>query len=180
MKSIVVVTGSPRQNGNSNGLASAFISEAENLGLKVTRFDTAEMDIAPCQGCESCIDAKACFMEDDFIEIASALEQADGIVIVSPVYCYTFTAQIKLMLDRCFSLYCAGKLYEGKKCALISCCEEATPSTFTGIKFSFDRTIELMKGQIVGEVLIPGVYKAGDVNNTDGIAQVKALAHKFI
>lgn len=180
MKSIVVITGSPRKKGNSNILAEAFTTEATKLGLSVTSFDTTSMTIAPCQACEGCIAAKQCVVNDDFTQVAEALEKADGVVIVSPVYCYTFSAQIKLMLDRCFSLYCSGKLYEGKKCALISCCEESTPSTFTGIKFSFDRTIELMKGTIVGEVLVPGVYKAGDVNNTDGIEQVRALAHKFV
>lgn len=180
MKTIAVLTGSPRKDGNSAALADAFIAGAEKLGLKVVRFDTAFLQVAPCRGCEGCIKKGSCVVDDDFTPIAQALDQADGVVFVSPVYCYSFTAQLKAVLDRCFSLYCGGKLYEGKKCALIACCEEATPSTFTGIRFAFDRIIELMKGQVVGEVLVPGVYKPGDVDATDGKARAGALAQRFV
>lgn len=179
MKSIVVVTGSPRQAGNTNILANMFAEEAEKLGMKVTSFDIKSMNISPCHACEGCVATKACVVEDDFKLIAEALKSADGIVLASPVYWYTFSTQIKAVVDRFFSLYCAGQLFEGKKCALISCCAESDAETFTGIKFSFDKTIELMKGQIVGEVLVPGVTDAGDVNKTNGLAQAKALAHKF-
>lgn len=179
MKSIVVVTGSPRESGNTNILAGAFVAEAEKLGMTVTTFDIKTMNISPCHACEGCVATKECVVEDDFKQIAEALKNANGIVLVSPVYWYSFSTQIKAVVDRFFSLYSAGQLFEGKKCALISCCAEADAETFTGIKFSFDKTIELMKGQIVGEVLVPGVTEPGDVNKTDGVEQAKALAHKF-
>ena len=48
MKKIVVLTGSPRRNGNSSRLADSFIKAAEGQGCEVQRFDTAFLKVAGC------------------------------------------------------------------------------------------------------------------------------------
>lgn len=50
---------------------------------------------------------------------------------------------------------------------------------FTGIKFSYDKSMELLKCKSVGEVLIAGVNSIGDIKNTDGERQAALLAEKF-
>ena len=100
-------------------------------------------------------------------------------MIASPVYWYTFPAQIKAVIDRWFSLYVAGKNFSGKKVVLLSCCEEESEETFSGICFSFEKTMALMKAEIVGEVLIPKVYDVGEIKNTNGEEQARELARKF-
>ena len=51
-KKIVVITGSPRKNGNSFAMTDAFIKAAEEKGHRVTRFDAAEMNVSGCHACE--------------------------------------------------------------------------------------------------------------------------------
>ena len=51
---ILVLTGSPRKNGNSNHLASRFIEGAQEAGHSVTRFDAAQSEVHPCIACNSC------------------------------------------------------------------------------------------------------------------------------
>ena len=72
-----------------------------------------------------------------------------------------------------------GRSFAGKKCALLACCADRPLSTFDGLLVTWRETIKLMRGEMVGEVLIPGVAKVGDIQGTDGLLQAEALAAKF-
>ena len=73
-KKIVVITGSPRKNGNSFAMTDAFIKAAEEKGHTVTRFDAAMMKLGGCHACETCYSTgKACTFDDDFNTIAPAI-----------------------------------------------------------------------------------------------------------
>lgn len=97
------------------------------------------MKVGGCRGCYGCVTKGECVFRDDFDKIAADLQDADGIVIASPVYWYTFPAQIKAVIDRWFSLCVMGNDFSGKKADLLSCCEEETTETFDGIRFSFKK-----------------------------------------
>ncbi|MDE6518087.1 MAG: flavodoxin family protein, partial [Acetatifactor sp.] len=80
-KKIVVITGSPRKNGNSFAMTDAFIKAAEDKGHTVIRFDAAMKKVGGCHACETCFKiGKACSFDDDFNEIAPDILEADGIV----------------------------------------------------------------------------------------------------
>ena len=80
-KKIVVITGSPRKNGNSFAMTDAFIKAAEAKGHTVTRFDAAMMNVGGCHACETCFKTgKACSFDDDFNMIAPAILEADTLV----------------------------------------------------------------------------------------------------
>lgn len=180
MKKIVLITGSPRKKGNSNCMANSFEKAALKKGMDVARFDATAMKINGCLACNQCYSKEqACYFDYDFDKIANELINADGIVISSPVYWYTFPAQIKAVIDKFYAIYSHGHTFEGKKCGLISCCEEENKNTFTGIEFAFDKTFELMKCENVGKVLIPGVVEVGDIEKTDGEKKAAALVELF-
>ena len=96
-----------------------------------------------------------------------------------PVYWYSIPAQIKGVIDRLFSFVVGGKDIAGKECALISCCEENDMTVFDGVKMPIERSAELMKWTMVGEVLIPGVLNVGDIDKTEGCKQAAELAGKI-
>ena len=99
-KKIVVITGSPRKNGNSFAMTEAFIQAAEEKGHSVTRFDAAAMNVGGCHACETCYKSgKACSFDDDFNTIAPAILEADAVVFAMPVYWYSIPAQIKAVTD---------------------------------------------------------------------------------
>ena len=179
-KKIVVITGSPRKNGNSFAMTDAFIKAAEAKGHKVTRFDAALKKVGGCHACATCFKTgKACSFDDDFNIIAPSILEADAVVFSPPVYWYSFPAQIKGVIDRLFSFCVAGKDVAGKECALITCCEEEDMSVMDGVRVPYERTAALLKWKSVGEVLIPSVLNEGDINKTDGCAQAAALAEKI-
>lgn len=177
---ITVITGSPRRNGNTFAMVDAFIKAAEAKGHEVVRFDAAMMHIGGCHACMTCFKTgKACSFEDDFNIIAPHILDADAIVYAMPLYWYSIPAQIKGVIDRVFSFYVAEKPIQGKKMGLICCCEEDDVTMLDGIRIPMERTAALLKWDIVGEVLVPGVYEAGDIAKTDGCSRAAALAEMF-
>ena len=176
-KKIVVITGSPRKNGNSFAMTDAFIQAAQAKGHTVTRFDAAMKNVGGCHACETCYKTgKACSFDDDFNTIAPAILEADAIVFTMPVYWYSIPAQIKGVIDQVFSLVVGGKDIAGKECALITCCEEDDMSVMDGGRVPMERMCALNKWKMVGEVLVPGVLNAGDIGKTDGCKKAAALA----
>ena len=179
-KKIVVITGSPRKNGNSFAMTDAFIQAARQKGHSVTRFDAAMMKIGGCHACETCYQTgKACSFDDDFNIIAPAILEADAVVFTMPVYWYSIPAQIKGVIDRMYALVVGGKDIAGKECALIAGCEEEDMAVLDGVRIPMERTAALNQWKMVGEVLVPGVLEEGAVERTDGCAQAAALADKI-
>lgn len=179
-KKVVVITGSPRKNGNSFAMTESFIKAAQEKGHSVARFDAAMMEIGGCHACETCFSTgKACTFDDDFNKIAPAILEADALVFTMPVYWYSIPAQIKGVIDRIYSLVVGGKDISGKECALIACCEEEDLSVLDGVRIPMEHTAALNKWTMVGEVLVPGVLKPGDIQKTDGCEQAAALAEKI-
>ena len=180
-KKIVVLTGSPRRKGNSFAMTDAFIRAAEAKGHSVTRFDTAFMDIGFCHACMSCYKkGQPCAFKSDFNgAMADAILAADAIVFTTPVYWYSFPAQLKGAIDKMFSFVVGGKDFAGKECALIACCEEEDQAVLDGVRLPIERTAALNRWTMVGSVCVGGVMEIGDIDKTDGVSQAAALADKF-
>ncbi len=177
-KKIVVITGSPRKNGNSFAMTDAFIKAAEAKGRAITRFDAALKKVGGCRACETCFSTgKACTFDDDFNTIAPAILEADVIVFTMPVYWYSIPAQIKGVIDRIFSMVVGGRDIAGKECALITCCEEDDMSVMDGVRIPIERMAALNKWKMAGEVLIPGVLNVGDIDKTEGCKKAADLAN---
>lgn len=179
-KKIVVITGSPRREGNSFAMTEAFIRAAQAKGHTVTRFDAALRNVGGCDACEDCFQTgKACSSDDDFNTIAPAILEADVIAFSTPVYWYSIPAQLKGVIDKLFSFVVGDRDIAGKECALMACCEEDDRSVLDGVRIPIERTAALLKWHMVGEVLVPGVLNIGDIERTDGCQRAAALADRL-
>lgn len=180
-KKIILITGSARKGSNSVTMAESFEAAAKAKGLYISLLDATKLEINVCYACNTCYSAgKACTFDDDFNKIADELVNADGIVVACPVYWYTFPAKVKALLDKFYALYVGGHMFTGKKCALISCCEDEEIEAFDGINFAFDKSFKLMGAEIVGKVEITGVNDVGAIKNTDGEVQAAKLSELFV
>ena len=112
MKKVVLLSGSPRPNGNSSMLCDEFIRGAAEAGNKAEKILLSRKKVAGCMGCNACYrNGGICVQKDDMEEIKNKLLEADVIVLASPVYFYSMTAQLKAVIDRTYSFYqeLAGK-----------------------------------------------------------------------
>jgi multimeric flavodoxin WrbA len=98
---ILCVAGSPRRGGNSERLLDAFIRGVNNAGGLAEKLVVVDLGIAPCRGCNTCSSTGACVIKDRMYEVYDLIDEADAIVISSPVYFATVPAVLKALYDRC-------------------------------------------------------------------------------
>ena len=115
---ILVLNGSPRPSGNTAFLADAFTKGAEEKGHQVTVVPVCQKKIAGCLACEYCHTKGngSCIQKDDMSEVYPLLEEAEMIVLASPVYYHGFTGQLQCAINR---IYALDKPKNLKKAALI-------------------------------------------------------------
>lgn len=115
---ILILQGSPRKSGNTAWMAGEFKKAAEAAGHQVTLVDVAHKNIAGCLACEYCHGKGngACVQKDDMQEIYPLLKEAEALVIASPVYYFTMSAQIQAPIQR---VYCMNKPPKVRKMALL-------------------------------------------------------------
>ena len=101
---IVALLGSPRSNKNSATIANRVTATAAQLGAEVATFELNRLSYRGCQGCYACKKSlEECVLKDDLTEVLSAVQDADAVVLASPVYYGDVTAQLKGFIDRCYS-----------------------------------------------------------------------------
>ncbi len=99
---LMAVMGSPHgMSGNTGPLLEACLDAAREAGAEVELFCLNEMDVSPCRGCGACHVTGQCVIKDDFGRIRQSLLEADGLVLASPNYIFSVSAQMKAMMDRC-------------------------------------------------------------------------------
>ena len=106
MKHIVILSGSPRKNGNTNLLCRQFQQGAEEAGHSVRFIPLAEKRIGFCRACDACMrSGGTCIQKDDMENILCAFQQADVVVLATPVYFYGVSAQMKAFIDRTYPIW---------------------------------------------------------------------------
>lgn len=115
---ILVLNGSPRPNGATKDMVNAFTEGAESVGHKVDVIDVCKKKIAGCLACEYCHTKGEghCIQQDDMQEVYPLLEEAEMIVLASPIYYHNFTGQLQCAINR---IYALDKPKNLKKAALI-------------------------------------------------------------
>jgi multimeric flavodoxin WrbA len=101
MTKVCGIVGSPKKEGNVDLLVSKVLKGASSQGAKTYKIYLNDMHIRPCQSCGVDPSPKFCLFDDDMKEVYEALQSCDAIVLGSPVYFDTVSAQTKLMIDRC-------------------------------------------------------------------------------
>lgn len=98
---VLIVSSSPRKEGNSEVLCERFAKGASEAGHEVEKLLLRDKKLSPCHACYACMETHTCVIKDDMKDIFSKLQEADVIVLASPVYFYSVSAQMKIMIDRC-------------------------------------------------------------------------------
>lgn len=108
-KKIMIVNGSPRDGGNTATLVSWVADDAREAGADVEIVDAARLDckVPGCMACMGCHASEGfrCVVDDDATDVIARIPAQDVVVLATPVYFMGFSAQIKRVIDRMFSLF---------------------------------------------------------------------------
>ena len=103
---ILVLNGSPTQDGNTVALVNAFKDGAESKGHEVTVLNVAHKKVNGCMSCNYCRGAGngKCVQKDDMQEIYPYLMDAEMITFASPIYYFTMSAQLEAVIKRFYAI----------------------------------------------------------------------------
>ncbi len=100
-KNVLILSSSPRRGGNSDRLCDRFAEGAREAGHDVEKIFLKDLRIGYCTGCGTCFEGRRpCPQHDDAAEVLDKMVAADVIVMATPVYFYTLSAQMKTLIDR--------------------------------------------------------------------------------
>lgn len=177
MKNILILESSPRPNGNSCLLSSEFARGAESAGHHVEKLPVSHKKIGGCLGCNACYrNGGTCVQKDDMEEVRAKMLAADVIVLASPIYFYSMTAQMKATIDRTYAFYqqLAGKTFY----YLISCGAPDASYTETMLAALRGFTCCVPDAKEGGYVLGVNPMEAGDIKQTDAMAKAYQMGRE--
>ncbi len=146
---VVALNGSPHEGmGNTSQLLAMLKEPLAQEGLALTEIFVSQHHIEYCTGCAMCLDKGSCWIRDDYKGLIKQVLEADAVILASPVYFFSITAQLKTFIDR--SLGYGHRPRGDWKPGLVVCCSAgfgATPVT-----------------QYMGQVLrVFGAFPVGDL-----------------
>ena len=170
---VMIVMGSPRKKGNSSILAQQVAAGARAGGAVVEAFHLHGMKIKPCNACDACRKkaGAGCVLKDDMRKLYPKLRSADAIVIASPIYWFTISAQTKLFMDRWYALG-SDEGYEltGKRFGIILTYADADAFVSGAVNAlrTFQDACRFIGGEIVGMVY-GSAWKAGEIRRNKSV-----------
>ena len=99
---VLLVNGSPHPNGCIGRALQEMVSVFEKEGIETTVLNIGNQDIRGCIACNSCSKTGKCVFNDAVNEAAAKFEEADGLVVGSPVYYGSANGTLLSFLDRLF------------------------------------------------------------------------------
>ena len=104
---VLGILGSPRRGGNSELLLDKVLQGAESFDLETEKIVLNELKFSPCQECDGCAKTGKCTIKDDMQIVYKKLNDADAIILATPIFFGSLSAQVKAMIDRYQCLWVA-------------------------------------------------------------------------
>ena len=173
---VLGISGSPSCGGNTETLLAEVLRGAGSLGASVTTLRAAGLDIAGCEHCDSCLTTGECKLADDMQLVYTALENADRIVIASPIHFMGVTAQLKALIDRCQALwarrYKLGRPPLGdtreRRGLFIAVGGRASTNVFDGATATVKALFAVLGVSYEGQLTFAAVDEKGDISAVPG------------
>lgn len=168
-KKVLVLSSSPRKHGNSDLLCDQFVMGAQEAGLQAEKVFLKDKTINYCSGCGNCFNKRSCSQKDEMAEILEKMVAADVIVMATPVYFYTMSAQIKTLIDRTCARY--TEIRNKEFYFIVTAADSSKPAmerTLEGFRgFTSCLTGAKEKGIVYGT----GAWNVGDIKRSESMKQ---------
>lgn len=170
---ILVITGSPRKNGNTEIMAEVFAQSATEAGHTVTVRKLSDNKVDPCIACKYCFTHDGvCVQNDDMNDILKDLNQADMLVLASPIYWFDVSAQTKCFIDRMYAF--AKKGFHLKSIAMLL--NSGADGVYDAAESQLRSIASYLKWEIKGIIKIPNLKEKGSIKDAKELDQVREFA----
>lgn len=168
---IMAFSGSPNKEGSTNTIIKKILNTADENNHETVLVSLNSLNINPCQACGYCKENELCDLDDDINKIHKEMEDADYIIVGSPIYFGEVTAQTKLFTDRFYSIYNnENRNVDGKKVILIY--TQGNPDTKAYEEYTKNQKAFLygfMNFNVVNTLIAAGIHSKEDLNQKNEI-----------
>ena len=177
---VIAYSSSPRPKSNSAILAEEILKGAAESGAETENIRLQSLKIYPCTACDACQRSNdaPCIIKDDAQFLLNKMRAADAFIFASPIYFCAVNAQMKLFLDRWYSLFKGGNVdaLRGKRMALAFTYGDKDPFTSGAINAlrMFQDAGFALGIELVGWVQA-SCLKAGEVLNNPAVLQAARM-----
>jgi len=183
-KKVLILMGSPRKTGNSAVLAEHLANGAMGVGAHVETLYIHGMDINPCTGCDECQgeDANGCVINDGMQDVYGKLREADSLIFASPIYWFSVTAQLKMVIDRIYAVGGGDKnIFTGKTLGVLLAYADSDPFTSGAINaLRMFQDISAYLGTVIAGAVYGSAFEAGEIaGNSEVLKQAHELGEKL-
>lgn len=109
---VVGIYGSPRKGGNSDLILDSALKGAQQQGTDIKRIYVRDLHMSGCVECGGCEKTGKCVIQDDMQDIYPLLDDADTIILSSPIFFYGLSSQLKALIDRAQAIWSRKRLQE--------------------------------------------------------------------
>ena len=175
---VLGLQGSPRKKGSSDYLLNAFMQALSALGADTHILDIPRMNIRPCIGCGYCEKKGFCVIDDDEMatSVYAKLRNADVVVAASPVFFYSVTAQLKVMIDRTQALWSrkyrfklTDPLATTRKGFFLSMGGSQGKNLFTGVRLVTNYFFDAIQAAPSGGLTYPDIETRDDFSSVPNL-----------
>ena len=177
-KKVLILSGSPRKDGNSDILCNEFMRGAAESGNEVEKIRVAEKKIGFCTGCYACRNTGVCAIKDDMAEVMQKLIDADVIVLASPVYFYSIDAQLKALIDR---TVCRWTEVKDKEFYYIMTAADSGIESMETTLACFRGYADCVEGaKEMGVIYGTGVYEKGEIKDKKAMLEAYEMGKGIV
>lgn len=188
---IIGIVGSRRKKGNTFNMVNQVLESSKDKGAEVQLINLSDYKIKPCIGCEGCKDSFKCVINDDFDKIISLIQEADGVVMGSPTYWYNVSGDMKIFIDRCYSLVLFAETDrslwvsafedQGKFGVPVAVCEQHDESMMGYTYETLKKVMEDLSIRVCGGLKGIGYFGAGEALRDKKIVdEAKGIGEKLV
>lgn len=175
---VLIFLGSPRKKGNTDLLIEEIVAGVKEEGGIPEVIRLEGMDIHPCIGCGGCEKEGKCVVLDEMQDLYPKIDNADRIIIASPIYFYSVTAQTKAFIDRCQALWSRKYILNTRlpqdveKIGYLVCVAATKgPRVFESAILTVKYAFDAMDYKYGGEFVVRGVDKRGVIKDRPEVLQ---------
>jgi multimeric flavodoxin WrbA len=187
---VMAINGSPRKKGNTTTLIHAMLEGAKEAGAQVSEAHLHTLEMKGCMGCLSCRKVHGvCAQKDALSPFLEGMKTCDALILGCPIYMYRICGQMKLFVDRLYSLYApkeSGYGYNpvvtpGKRFAIVI--SQGAPDSE-----QYQRSIRWLAGMAgtglgfveVGRIIHPNSQAEPAVKNATLLEEARAIGRKLV
>jgi multimeric flavodoxin WrbA len=170
---VLGVFGSPRRGGNTELLLREFLRGFREAQAEVEEIHLRDLKITPCLEIYACRKDGVCPIRDDMQNLYPKIVEADVLVLASPVFFYSVSAQAKAFIDRCQAFWSRKYLLKqpvapdkpSRKGVFLSVGGSQGGKVFEGALMTMKYFFDAVDMEFVKSLVYRGVDEKGEIRN---------------